>query len=240
MTATATGERFWVPTPPGYVEIAAFDTDERAERHWRDMVEPVRTHLGDGRTDTLYAGLRAAREAMAGSRVTSAGVVLTAVDDEPAVWTFSTMVERVAAGPLNPVALVERALGHTGQVDSAEDITLVDGRSAVQAFVTLSPRTLLGRAHGSPAHVSDAAPPGLPAQLPVERLAGCVVAVSLPRRPHHLVVVTGSSQRREHRPLLAHVVSAVAAGVHVGSEEPQGVARAAGVLPVTDLEDRAG
>src|SRR5690625_7693151 len=101
------------------------------------MVEPVRTHLGDGRTDTLYAGLRAAREAMAGSRVTSAGVVLTAVDDEPAVWTFSTMVVRVDAGPLNQVALVERALGHTGQVESAVDLTLVHLQSEVTYLVTL-------------------------------------------------------------------------------------------------------
>lgn len=46
MTTTATREQFWVPTPPGWVEIAAFDTDARAESHWREMLEPARAHLG--------------------------------------------------------------------------------------------------------------------------------------------------------------------------------------------------
>lgn len=32
-TATAAPKQFWVPTPPGWVEIAAFDTDARAEKH---------------------------------------------------------------------------------------------------------------------------------------------------------------------------------------------------------------
>lgn len=227
MTATAAPTQFWVPTPPGWVEIAAFDTDARAEAHWRDMIEPARPHLGDGPTDHLYVGLREARAAVVGSGVTSAGVVVTEVDDEPAVWTFSTTIEHVASGEVNPVALVERAVGTAGTVERVEDITLVDGRTAVQAFLTLTPQTRLGRGHGA------AAPrPTTPGKPPVERLGSCVVAVALPGRPHDLVLTTGSSPDPEHRPLLAHVVSAIAAGVHVGTEPPEGVAKASGVLPV--------
>lgn len=224
-TATTAPKQFWVPTPPGWVEIAAFDTDARAEAHWRDMIEPAREHLGDGPTDHLYVGLREAR-AVAGTGVTSAGVVVTEVDDKPAVWTFSTTVEHVPSGEVNPVVLVERAVGTAGTVERVEDITLVDGRTAVQAFLTLTPQTRLGRAHRS------AAPRPATGTPPVERLGCCVVAVALPDRPHDLVLVTGSSPDTEHRPLLAHVVSAIAAGVHLGSEPPEGVARASGVLPV--------
>lgn len=226
MTATAPPKQFWVPTPPGWVEIAAFDTGARAEAHWRDMIEPAREHLGDGPTDHLYLGLREARAAVARSGVTSAGVVVTEVDDEPAVWTFSTRIENVSSGEVNPVALVERAIGTAGTVDEVEDITLVDGRTAVQAFLTLTPQSRLGRRH---APATAAAVTGTP---PVEQLGSCVVAVALPGRPHDLVLVTGSSPDPEHRPLLAHVVSAIAAGVHVGTEPPEGVARASGVLPV--------
>ncbi|PYF99947.1 hypothetical protein SAMN05216184_105191 [Georgenia satyanarayanai] len=229
MDTTAAQKQFWVPTPPGWVEIAAFDTDARAEAHWRDMIEPAREHLGDGPTDHLYLGLREARAAVARSGVTSAGVVVTEVDDKPAVWTFSTTIEKVASGEVNPVALVERAVGTAGTVERVEDITLVDGRTAVQAFLTLSPETRLGRAHGS-----ATAPAGGTGTPPVERLGSCVVAVALPGRPHDLVLVTGSSPDPEHRPLLAHVVSAIAAGVHVGTEPPEGVARASGVLPVNE------
>ncbi|WP_454085003.1 hypothetical protein [Georgenia sp. Marseille-Q6866] len=226
MTVATAPKQFWVPTPPGWVEIAAFDTDARAEAHWRDMIEPAREHLGDGPTDHLYVGLREARAAVAGTGVTSAGVVLTEVDDKPAVWTFSTTMEHVPSGEVNPVALVERAVGTAGTVERVEDITLVDGRTAVQAFLTLTPQTRLGRAHGS------AAPRPATGTPPVERLGCCVVAVALPGRPHDLVLVTGSSPDTEHRPLLAHVVSAIAAGVHVGTEPPEGVAKASGVLPV--------
>ncbi|TNC18622.1 hypothetical protein FHE66_06175 [Georgenia sp. 311] len=224
-------ERFWVPTPPGWVEIAAFDSDARAEQHWRDMVEPAREYLGDARTDHLYTGLRAAREAVAGTRITSAGAVVTEVDDEPAVWTFSTTIEHVRSGEVNPVALVERSLGRTGTVESTEDITLVDGRTAVQSFITLTPESPMGRA-------GDDAPAVRPeaGERPVDTLGTCVVAVALPGRPHDLVLVTGSSPDPEHRPLLAHVVSAIAAGAHVGTEPPEGVAKAGGVLPVNGPE----
>lgn len=160
-------------------------------------------------------------------------MVVTSVDDEPAVWTFSTTIEQVTSGEVNPVALVERSLGHAGTVEETEDITLVDGRTAVQAFLTLTPQTRLGRAHGATS--SAAEEPAGPDRPPVERLGSCVVAVALPDRPHDLVVVTGSSPDPDHRPLLAHVVSAIAAGVHVGTSAPEGVARAGAVLPVTDL-----
>ena len=61
-----------------------------------------------------------------------------------------------------------------------------------------------------------------------------VIAVALPRRPRDIVLVTGSSPVVAHRSLLAHVASAIACGVHVGSEPPEGVARAHGVLPYDD------
>lgn len=227
MNRPDTRERCWVPAPPGWVEIGAFDTDARAEQHWADMVEPARPLLGEDGTERLYAGLRGVREAVAGSGATSVGVVLTAVDDEPAVWTFSTMIEHVTSGEFNPVALVERSLGNIGRVDETEDITLVDGRTALQAFVTVTPESWLGRSHG--VRVSADEPPA--------EMGCCVVAVALPGRPHDLVLTTGSSPDLDHRPLLAHVVSAIAAGVHVGTEAPDGTTRASGVLQVTDLPE---
>lgn len=221
---TATAQRSWVPTPPGWVEIAAFDTDARAERHWREMIEPARRHLGEEQTDHLYRGLREVREAVGGTGVTSAGVVVTQVDDAPAIWTFSTTIERVDSGELSPVGLVERAVGTVGTVDELADITLVDGRTAVQALLTLTP--------GSP--MAGRGPAGAASPAGDGEVGVCVIAVALPRRPRELVLVTGSSTVLEHRALLAHVASAIACGVHVGSEPPEGVARAHAVVAYDD------
>lgn len=234
MTATdqpsRADQRSWVPTPPGWVEIAAFDTDARAEQHWRTMVEPARQHLGDEATDHLYVGLRGVRKAVTGSGVTSAGVVVTEVDEAPAIWTFSTTIEQVESGELSPVGLVERAMGTIGKVDEIEDITLVDGRTAVQALLTLVPSSpMAGRGPAGPAATTGE-----------QELGICVIAVALPGRSRDIVLVTGSSPVVAHRSLLAHVASAIACGVHVGSEPPEGAARAHGVVPYDDSPNPDG
>lgn len=214
----------WVPTPPGWVEVAAFATEERARAHWRAMVEPVREEIGDTHTEELYRMLSAARETVAGARVSSAGLVLTVVSGELAVWTFSTALEHVRSGELAPAALVERAV--SGRAASAEDVALPGGRTGVLARFDVTP---------------PPAPPG--AGLPSWGTASqhhCVVAAPLRDRPHDVVVVSGSSNDPRDGDLLAMATVSLAAGVEVGTTPPDTDGRLADVIETFDRLTGAG
>lgn len=195
----------WVPTPPGWIEIAAFDTDERAEDHWRSMIEPVRSELGEAHAEDLHARLRRARAQIARAPVTSAGVVFTVVDEDLVVWSLSTTIRAVESRDLAPVALAERVLGRSAE--PVEEVSLADGRSGVLGFLdadSLEPHEL--RAEMDRAEDRER--------------SACVAAVSLPERPHDIVVVSGSAHGTPSRDLLAMLVVSTAAGVRVGPDVP--------------------
>lgn len=198
-------ERTWIPTPPGWVEAAAFDTDERARAHWRALVEPARSTYGDAWVGEMYRALARTRRAVAGTGVASAGLVLTTVDDAPTIWTFSTVVVRLEPEDGDPATVLARLAGGSSRVDDVTPITVIDGRTAVQALL---------RAPGEPTGHGM-----------------CTVAVQLPDHPRDLVVVTGASADARHRALLAPVVQSIALGVRADAP-PAGAEEASGILYV--------
>jgi hypothetical protein len=214
----------WVPTPPGWVEVAAFADDDRARQHWREMVEPARATVGDQAADALYETLAAQRRQVAGTGVASAGLVLTFVEDQAVVWTFTTTLHHVDHAELNPAGLVERAAltGAVGTVDAVTDLTMVDGRAAVQV------------------DLSGARPDAAGIEGDGPRYGVCVVGLSLPDRPHDLVLVTGAAPDVAQLELIAPVVQAVAVGVSVGDAPQHGLEHASGVLDTTGARPAQG
>jgi hypothetical protein len=214
----------WVPTPPGWVEVAAFADDASALEHWRQMIEPARATVGDRAADALYETLAAQRRQVAGTGVVSAGLVLTFVEEQAVCWTFTTTLHHVDHAELNPAGLVERAAltGAVGTVDSVADLTMVDGRAAVQV------------------DLSGAAPGAVGAGGDGRRYGVCVVGLSLSGRPHDLVLVTGAVPDVAQRDLVAPVVHAIAVGVTAGDAPAQGLEHASGVLDATGARPAHG
>lgn len=212
----------WVPTPPGWVEVAAFTDDARALEHWQEMVEPARETIGDQAADALYETLAAQRRQAAGAGVVSAGLVLTFVDEQAVVWTFTTTLHHVDRAELSPAGLVERAAltGAVGTVDEVTDLTMVDGRPGVQVDLS-GPQP--GTADGDG-----------------RRYGVCAVGLSLAGRPHDLVLVTGAAPDVAQRELIAPVVHAVAVGVSVGDAPVHGLEHASGVLDATGARPDPG
>ncbi|WP_043503412.1 hypothetical protein [Georgenia sp. SUBG003] len=229
----------WVPTPPGWVEVAAFADDDRAREHWREMVEPARATVGDRAADALYETLAAQRREVAGTGVVSAGLVLTFVEDQAAVWAFTTTLHHVDQPELNPAGLVERAAltGAVGTVDAVTDLTMVDGRAAVQVDLSGTGPDTAGARGPDP---DGAAHPDPHADGDRPRYGVCVVGLALPDSPHDLVLVTGAVPDVAQRELVAPVVQAVAVGVSVGDAPAHGLDHASGVLDATGTRSAQG
>jgi hypothetical protein len=218
------GSELWFLVPPGWIELAAFETEAEATT-WFDRVLAQSAAVLDEGTRTELARIYAAVRGRAPhGLVDSAGALVTTLpDDTVTLWAFTVRVlDMPPSGDVNPMAVVERFLAAEQEAGAPE---LADA-DLVETF-----RTRDGR-DGVAIHTSVAAPRPFEAEVPgtdPEALGVVYAAVRLRRPPgaaaDRLVLVTGVSPNVGQRLPMAVVAAGLTLSAQVraeGEEPPPG------------------
>lgn len=204
-----------VQVPPGWIEFVAYEDDATAAAAFEALLEPYADSLSREQHDGMRDQLMWARRMSVAANLRIAGAVLTVWEDEqPTVWYYGAWAFGVAGlDGLNPVGLLERALGWAVESEQSalsslldapvqEDFTTVDGRTGTSLYAIVRGSRLPSLAGGD--------------DLILPEEAGLVLAgVPLPGLPDATALVVGVAPSVGERAAMSVWASLMTHSVHV-------------------------
>lgn len=218
--------------PPGWIEVAAFRSPGHLAAFLDAQMDADADAFDEQTRELLHTLCRRAYALLEGQGWLHAGCVVTQFPDDGSAaggapvteepytdqtpwrttgWTYAVgLLAHPSTGDLNPVALLERALGRLGALEIEETFRLADGRDvlAIATTTAVDPGPLTEGAELLPHFDPDA--------------LGTVVYVVPPLGlPDHLAVVVGIAPNVEERSAMSFVALEMATSVHVPDDVRQ-------------------
>lgn len=219
------GTLLWIRMPAGWVEVAAFDDDGAAGRHWDERLAPLRA-VDPELTVLLWDRLAQLRRQVAGQPVLAAGAVFTTVPVEGSEVGGPGDVSTGASpgtGRRDTATVWQYNFSLTPDAPSAElDVLALTGRAVHRSVLSVDEEEAFTSAGGDGrAWYTTIAPEesGVP-------MGGCMAALALPVLGSRVLVGSGVAPTVDQRGAMAVVLAAMLRSVQVRTEQdgpPEGV-----------------